>query len=205
LNISFVIAAFVAIFSVVNPFSKVIFFPMITHGLDGREKRNIIVLAVYMSFLIFLGFALLGGLLFESLGVSLISLRLAGGVIMFKIGWDMLQGVIPKMKPSQDEWDEITEKRLIGVFPLAIPFISGPASIATIVTYMSTSPGFTEQMLVIVSTGLVCLITGVFLHYSDVIFNRIGKVGVFAAMRIMGLIILAMSIEMLTNGILAIE
>ncbi|MCK4718170.1 MAG: NAAT family transporter [Thermoplasmata archaeon] len=202
---AFVIAAFAAIFSIVNPISKIIIFPMVTKGFNKEERDSALSTAVIFSFLLFMGFGLFGKYLFGSLGVGYNALRLTGAVILFKIGFEMLQGQLPKTKPSEEERDEVADKKMVGIFPLAMPFIAGPAALITVMLYVSEAPGTLEGILVLAATAAVCLITFVFLYYAHVIYDKIGKVGILASVRIMGMILLAIAFQMFINviGLLA--
>lgn len=200
MDTAFIISAFTAIFIIVNPISKVFIFPMITEGYTKEERVATLATAIYASFLLLIIFGLFGSFLFGALGVGYTALRLTGAVVLFKIGYDMLQGQMPKTKPSVEERDEAVEKKMVGVFPLAIPFISGPAAIITVMLYLSDAPGPLEGFLVLVSTAVVCLITLFFLYYAQRIFDRIGKVGVLASVRLMGMILMAIAMQMFINA-----
>ncbi|GEM_PF-899239 len=198
---AFVISAFAAIFSIVNPLSKIIIFPIVTEGYSREEQMGTIALAIYSSFLIFVGFGLFGRFLFRALGVDYNALRLTGALVMIKIGFDMIQGIIPRTKPTPEEAKEVVEKRMVGVFPLAIPFISGPAAIITVMLYMAEAPGLLEGVMVIVDTAIVCIITLFVLLQSRSLYKKLGRVGVLASVRIMGMIILAIGFQLLLNAL----
>ncbi len=200
MNYTFVISAFVAIFSIVNPITKVIFFPMLTEGFTRDEKKQVASLAANFSFLVFLAFGLFGIYLFQALNVSLTTLEIVGGMVIVKIGFDMLQGQVPRTKQTPAEMESLVDKKEIGIFPLAIPFISGPAAIITVITYTSTAPGVLELIMVLVSVLIVCVITLVMMLYSERVFARLGRVGVFAVMRLMGMVLLAIGVQMLVDG-----
>ena len=200
MNWAFIISAFAAIFSVVNPISKILIFPMLTEGFSRPEQKKVITSAVLFSFVMFLTFGLLGGYLFSTLGVDYLALRLTGAVVLFKIGFDMIQGQIPKTKPSEDERDEVAEKAMVGIFPLGIPFIAGPSALITVMLYMNEAPTVIDSIAVIFVVLAVCLITFLFLIESRQVYERIGKVGVMASMRIMGMILLSIAIQMFVDS-----
>jgi multiple antibiotic resistance protein len=200
MELAFVVSAFVAIFSVINPITKVIFFPMLTDGFTKQEKKEVASLAVNFSFLVFLAFGLFGIYLFRALNVELGTLRIVGGIVIAKIGFDMLQGQIPRTKQAPGELESLADKKEIGIFPLAIPFISGPGAIITVLTFTSTAPDVPELILVLVSVLVVCIITLIMMLYSEGVFKRLGKVGVFAVMRIMGMILLAIGVQMILDS-----
>ena len=201
MDVTFVISAFTAIFIVVNPISKVVIFPMLTEGYTSEERMATLAISIYASFLLFAVFGIFGHFLFGALGVGYNALRLTGAVVLFKIGFDMLQGQLPKTKPGVEETAEAAEKKMVGIFPLAVPFISGPAALITVMLYVSEAPGNTEGVLVFVSTAIVCLITLACLYYANDIFDRIGRVGILTTVRIMGMILLAISLQMMINAI----
>jgi multiple antibiotic resistance protein len=200
MNGAFVASAFAAIFVVVNPISKVIVFPMLTEGYTREERVQTISIAITASFVTFVTFGIFGRFIFSALHVDHTALRLTGAIIMLLIGLDMIQGKLPRTKPGPEETKEVEEKKMVGVFPLAIPFISGPAGIITVMLYLTEAPGPIEGIMVLVTCAVVCIITMLFLLESPLIFERIGNVGIRASSRVMGMIILAIGFQMLITA-----
>lgn len=201
MDVAFIISAFAAIFVVVNPISKVIIFPMLTEGYTKEERVQTISIATTASFVTFVTFGIFGRFIFSALKVDYNALRFTGAIIMLLIGLDMIQGKMARTKPSPEETKEVEEKRMVGIFPLAIPFISGPAGIITVMLFLAEAPGIVEGVMVLVAVAAVCMITMFALLESPKIFSRIGTVGIRASSRIMGLIILAIGFQMLLNAI----
>lgn len=195
------VSAFAAIFVVVNPISKVIIFPSLTEGFTKEERVMTISVAVSASFIVFVTFGIFGRFLFDALNVDYNALRFTGALIMLIIGLDLIQGKMARTKPAPEETREAEEKKMVGIFPLAIPFISGPAGIITVMLYLAEAPGPFEGIMVLVTCAVVCFITMLLLLESPLIYNRIGSVGIKASGRLMGLIILAIGFQMLMNAV----
>ncbi|RLF49025.1 MAG: hypothetical protein DRN20_03170 [Thermoplasmata archaeon] len=200
MNWGFVISAFSSIFVVVNPITKLIYFPLITQGFTREEKVEIITIAVYVSFSILMGFAILGRYVFMALGVRPASLHIVGAIILLKMGYDMIQGQIPRTKTSDKEISELSAKKDVGIVPLAIPMISGPGSIVTVITFMSIAPGVWEAIMVLAAIAVICLITLFMLIFAEVISEKVGRIACYAMLRIMGIIGLAVGVQMFVDG-----
>ena len=173
---------------------------MLTEGFTKQEKSQVATLAVNFSFGVLLLFGLFGIYLFQALNVQLSTLRIVGGIVIAKIGFDMLQGQIPRTKQAPGELESLADKKEIGIFPLAILFIAGPGAIITVLTFTSTAPDVAELVLVLVSVLAVCIITLVMMLYSEGVFKKLGKVGIFAVMRLMGMILLAIGVQMILDS-----
>ncbi len=197
----FIVSAFAAIFVVVNPISKVIIFPSLTEGYTKEERVRTISIAVTASFVTFVAFGIFGRFIFDALNVDYNALRFTGALVMLIIGLDLIQGKMARTKPQPEETKEVEEKDMVGIFPLAIPFISGPAGIVTVMLYLAEAPGVIEGTMVLVTCAVVCIITMLLLLESQMIYERIGSVGIKASGRLMGLIILAIGFQMLMNAV----
>ena len=198
---AFIVSAFAAIFVVVNPISKVIIFPSLTQGYTKEERVQTISVAILASFLVFVTFGIFGRFIFEALNVDYNALRFTGALVMLIVGLDLIQGKMARTKPSPEETKEVEEKKMVGIFPLAIPFISGPAGIITVMLYLAEAPGIIEGTMVLVTCAVVCIITMLLLLESPLIYERIGSVGIKASGRLMGMIILAIGFQMLMNAV----
>lgn len=149
---------------------------------------------------------MVGQYVFTLFSITIPAFQIAGGLLIFKIGFDMIQGERPKAKRTDDEKQEALEREAIGIVPLGIPMFAGPGAISTVMLYVAQSqPTLLEtvlQLVIVFASVLVTVgIAYVFLRNANRIFDRIGRMGTLAISRIMGLILTAMAIQFLIGGI----
>ena len=112
----------------------------------------------------------------------------------------MLYGSTPGTKSTEREKEESLEKDMLGIVPMGIPLLAGPGAISTVMLYNS-SGGLSTSLIVFLSILLTMILTFFMLRNVDRIFNRLGRVGSLAISRIMGLILAAIAVQFLINGV----
>ncbi len=197
--LNFALLSFASLFSVVNPVGVVPVFITMTAGLERVAVRRTATRAVVTSFLILLTFALTGQMLFQFFGISVNSLRVVGGVIFFFIGYDMLQARLSRTKLDEESEPEYVSD--IAITPLAIPIISGPGAITTIIVRMGDAPNLLSQVAVLGVTLLVMLITLALLIGGERVMRTLGDSGSKVLMRLMGLIVMSIAVEFFFGGL----
>ena len=199
--LEFVISSLAAIFVVMDPLGAIPVFLVTTEG-DTPDKRNrIIRRACWAAFIILVAFALLGAVIFRIFGISFTAFRIAGGILLLKVSLDMLYARRPGSHITIGEEKAAAAKEDVAIVPLAMPMLSGPATIATVLVLMEKSSSTFQSAIVIISIFLVCLLTYVILRSSNLIFRKLGQTGVNILVRIMGLILLALAIQFIFDGI----
>jgi len=201
-----VITIFVSIFAICNPIGLISFFVALTEGYKQEEKIKVIKKIILVATVTLIVFGLIGQYIFTLFSITIPAFRIAGGLLILKIGFDMIQGGRPKAKRTDDEKQEALEREAIGIVPLGIPMFAGPGAISTVMLYVSHSqPTLMENALqlsvVFASVFLTMGIAYVFLKNANRIFDRIGRMGTLAISRIMGLILTAMAIQFLIAGV----
>ena len=134
-NDTLFIRALVGVFVIVNPFGNVPIFISLTSKLTSEERRNAIIKSMIIATAILLVFALIGKVLFDLLNVTLDSLRIAGGLLMLAIAFDMLMGRSPASRIDEEE-----ERESVAVTPMATPLLAGPGAMTTVMIYMNDAP-----------------------------------------------------------------
>jgi multiple antibiotic resistance protein len=200
MDIAFILSIFVGILAIVNPFGNISFFSSLTQGFSAEEKKRVISKAVVSATITLIVFGLLGSYIFRLFSITIPAFRIAGGLLLFRVAFSMLYGSTPGTKATPEEKKESLEREMIGVIPMAIPMLAGPGAISTVMLYVSQGDVI-ELFIVIASVFATMGITYVLLRNSDKIFNRIGRVGSLAISRIMGLILAAVAVQFLVNGV----
>ncbi len=189
------ITVFLGYFAIMNPIANTGAFIGLTSGMDQSERMAIARRALLMSFGIVLTFALLGKALFHLFGISMPALRITGGLLVFQVGYQMLQGKTSKIQNSDDESDVD-----ISISPLAMPVLAGPGTIATTMNFAAKA-GNLEIAITIAMFALLCLITFVFFRYSEKTVELLGRRGLKIVTRLMGLILAVIGVQMFLHGL----
>jgi len=200
MDIAYVISTFIGILAIVNPFGNISFFTSLTQGFSLEEKKQVISKAIVAATLTLIVFGLLGSYIFKLFSITIPAFRIAGGLLLFRVAFSMLYGSTPGTKSTSEEKQESLERSMVGVIPMAIPMLAGPGAISTVMLYVSEG-NLKELMIVFASIFVTMFITYVLLRNADKIFSKIGRVGSLAISRIMGLILAAVAVQFLINGI----
>jgi multiple antibiotic resistance protein len=194
--------AFIAILPVVNPFSVPPIFLSITEGLTPDERRRQALKACTYAFVILIVSLLGGTLILRFFSISLPALQIAGGLLIARIAFEMLN---PKREHHQTDAEEKESraKQDISFVPLAMPLLSGPGSMAVMIN-LSTHTAFWADWIVIGAASLaVCVISYVVLVESLRLTNFLGVNGMNALSKLMGFLLLSLAIQFIINGVSA--
>ncbi|MCL4329741.1 MAG: MarC family protein [Candidatus Thermoplasmatota archaeon] len=198
----FFLTVFAAIFSILNPVGAVPILVSLTEGYTVKERDAVIRISVAVAGGMILGFMFLGTYIFQIFGIDIYDFQIAGGVLVFKVAFDMLQGKTSNTKITTAEQEESRQRSAIGVAPIGTPLLAGPGSITTAIIYFNERSGFlTDKLLVIVAILLVLFLSFLVLRYSLGIFKRIGNTGSLIISRIMGLLIASVGVGFIVEGI----
>lgn len=196
----YAITVFIAIFAIVDPIGNIPIFYTLTNRFTKEERLHIAKRAVIAAIITLVIFALIGKYIFMMFSITLPAFRIAGGLLLFRVAFNMLYGVTPGTKSTEKEKEETLEMDMIGIVPMGIPLLAGPGSISTVMLYNSQG-NLINTIIVFISIFATLFITYILFRNIDRIFNRLGNVGSHAISRIMGLILAAIAIQFLINGI----
>jgi multiple antibiotic resistance protein len=196
----FALKAFSTLFVVVDPIGLVPMFVALagtrSHAAQARIAREAVLIAGGVMFV----FAFIGGPLLSYLGISVAALRIAGGILLFRIALDMVYAQVRRETP--EEVAESQGRDDISVFPLAIPLIAGPGTIASVLILAGDAGGSTEAFGVILAAGAAVLaLAYLFLRLAPRIAKLLGQTGINVVTRLLGLILAALSVQYVADGI----
>lgn len=194
----FALLCFTSFFTLTNPLGTMPVFLTMTHGLDEAERRAIVKRATIASFLTLMVFTFSGQFLFKFFGISTNGFRIAGGIIIFTIGYDMLQARFTNVKLKNEEIK--TYANDISITPLAIPMLCGPGAIANAIMLMDDANTLTLKGVLIGIIALVYFITFLILRASTRLVKMMGETGNNVMMRLMGLILMVIAVECFVSG-----
>ncbi len=194
----FALLCFTSFFTLTNPLGTMPVFLTMTHGLDEAQRRAIVKRATIASFLTLIVFTFSGQFLFKFFGISTNGFRIAGGIIIFTIGYDMLQARFTNVKLKDEEIK--TYANDISITPLAIPMLCGPGAIANAIMLMDDATTLTLKGILIGVIALVYFITFLILRASTRLVKMMGETGNNVMMRLMGLILMVIAVECFVSG-----
>ncbi|NQZ50383.1 MAG: MarC family protein [Moritella sp.] len=189
------LTVFTAFFAIMNPIANTTVFAGLTGRMGKSEQVKVAVKSLTITFVIIVLFSILGKSIFHLFGITLPALRITGGILVFLVGYHMLQGKSSKLHTAEDNNDSD-----VAVSPLAVPLLAGPGTIATAMNY-SSAGGWGEIIITISAFAVLCLITFVCFIFSSKIISAIGESGLGIVTRLMGLILAVIGVEMLIGGV----
>ena len=194
---TYILLCFTSFFTLVNPLGIMPVFLTMTQSMGDVQRKKIVRKSTVIAFLTLVSFTVFGRFLFMVFGLSTNGFRLAGGIVIFKIGWDMLQAKFTRMKLADTEIKEYADD--ISITPLAIPMLCGPGGIANGIVLMedARTPLYVAGLVTVIA--VVFLITYLILKASTRLV--IGETGNNVMMRLMGLILMVIAVECFVSGL----
>jgi multiple antibiotic resistance protein len=196
------LTAFATLFVIIDPPGCAPIFASLTHGAAAAERRKMAIRSVLVAAGILLFFGLLGEDLLRKLGISLAAFRIAGGIMLFLIALEMVfERRTERREKRVDEVNAAPEIDDISVFPMAIPMIAGPGSIASVMLLMSRSDGLAESLVVLGALVAILLITMLALLAAGPLMRLLGHKVEAMITRILGVILAALAAQFVIDGI----
>ena len=195
------ITIFMGFFAIMNPIANTPIFIALTDGESEKAKKKIALKSLTITFFIVLVFSVLGKIIFELFGITLPAFRITGGILVFLIGYRMLNGETSKMHhPNRHAYEEKPDYLNIAITPLAMPILAGPGTIATAMNF-SASGEILELIITATAFLILCLITFLMFISGNRLVRFIGKDRITLITRLMGLILAVIGTQMILEGI----
>ena len=203
------LSAFVTLFVVIDPPGCAPIFAGLTSGASDAQRRAMALRSTIIASILLLLFALVGEKLLDTLGISLDAFRIAGGIMVFLIALEMV--FEKRTERREGRADEISRKAAeehrpvedISVFPMAIPMIAGPGSIATVMLLVSRSHGIEQTAIVIAALAAVLVLTLAALIAAAPIMRVLGPKLEAMISRVLGVLLAALAAQFVIDGITA--
>ena len=200
MDLQYFILAFTSIFSILNPFGAVPVFITLTESYPKKERDLVAKRTVIYALAILLAFTLFGEWILKFFGISLDAFKIAGGILLLLISLDMVRGQ-QEAKIHRKEIEAAYEIDEIALMPLATPLLAGPGSITACMVAMAEAADIGDRFLVILAILLSLGITYLTLLSAEKVLDKIGRLGIRILTRMMGLILTAIAVQMIVNGI----
>ncbi len=198
----FALLCFTSFFTLTNPLGTMPVFLTMTKGLDESERSHIVKRATIISFLILISFTFCGQFLFKFFGISTNGFRIAAGIIILKIGYDMLQARYTNTKLKDEEIKAYAND--ISITPLSIPMLCGPGAIANGIILMDDADSMVLKITLVSVIAIVYVLTYIILRLSTRLVKFMGETGNNVMMRLMGLILMVIAVECFVGGVKSI-
>jgi multiple antibiotic resistance protein len=204
-ELGFFLAVTVSVFAIVDSLGALPFFVGLTDGFSDGDRNVVLRRAVIVLGATLALFALAGRFLFAAFGFTLAAFEIAGGILLFLVAYEMLQGQMARARLTpQDREEALARRDEISIVPLGIPLLAGPGAISTVLIYAGTAGTDPIALFAtLVAVGITTGATFVVLRFGHPIFRRMGRLGVMALTRVIGLILAAVGVQFVINGVIA--
>jgi multiple antibiotic resistance protein len=197
-DVAFLWGAFIGLFAIMNPFSTAIVFLGLAAGDSEKKKKQMSKKASVTSAIVLMFFMLTGSILFTIFGITIEAFKIAGGLLIAIVGFNMLY---PKPKQTEVEHRESKKKDDISIIPLAIPMLSGPGAITTALVWSSKVNGIKNWIGLLIIPILIALISYIVLVNAEYLKKAFGQTGTNVIEKLMGLIVLVMGVQFILNAL----
>jgi multiple antibiotic resistance protein len=198
--LTIILATFAGLLPIVNPFSTAAVFLGLTARLSDEERRLQATRACLYATGVLLVFLFAGALLMNFFGISIPALRIAGGLIVARVGFGML---LPP-DDSVDSPDAPVLRRDFSFTPLAVPMLSGPGSIAVTIGMAAGAESWIDHVAIALGIGLVIVVSWGILRSARAVNRFLGESGVDALTRIMGFLLVCIGVQFIVVGVFEI-
>tara|TARA_B100000945_G_C20425864_1_gene620475 strand:- start:4704 stop:5360 length:657 start_codon:yes stop_codon:yes gene_type:complete len=204
IDISFALLCFTSLFSLINPVGMLPAYLSLTKDINRQERTMMNRKGVLTAGLILITFLFLGNYIFLFYGITINAFRIVGGIIFFRIGFDMLESKISRIKATPKEEEEAQLKSDFAFTPFAIPMIAGPGSITSIMILNAKCTNFVDLIVLIFMLFSCLLITYLIFQMAGRFTLYFGTIGIRIMQRIMGLLLMVIAVQFIIDGILPI-
>ena len=195
------VSAFATLFVVIDPPGCAPIFAGLTAGATPAQRRGMAVRAVGIATLILLAFALAGQALLHALGISLASFRIAGGIMLFLIALEMVFEKRTQRREDRAAKVSAEEVEDVSIFPMAMPMIAGPGSIASVMLLMSRNEGIQRSLVVLAALATILALTLAALLAAGPIMRVLGAKIEAVITRLLGVLLAALAVQFVIDGV----
>jgi multiple antibiotic resistance protein len=199
--IEYFLQTFISIFVIVDSIGATALYLPLISKFNDKQKKNMIFTSIIVAggTLLLMSFA--GIYILNYLGIQMYSLKIAGGILLFVVAMEMLLGFDTRTKHSKNEHDSAMQAKEIAITPLAIPFLTGPGAITAGILLFNGATSVNEMGAFTLAIIAVFAASYFILMESQRVYKKLGMTGVKVVTRIMGLLIAALAIQFISNGI----
>ena len=201
INISFFIISFSSLFALINPLGISPILLSVTENLNSREYTRVIKKGIFFATIILLLFAFMGELIFKFYGITIHAFKIAGGILFFRTGMNMLNARTPRTRTTPQETLEASDIEDLSIAPIGMPIIAGPGAITSVMLLSSQANTMAERAFFYFNIIFVLTLTYFLLKIAKKISSKFGMTGIRIIQRIMGLILVVLAVQFIIDGI----
>ncbi|HEV2487749.1 MAG TPA: MarC family protein [Terracidiphilus sp.] len=201
--VRFSLLALSSIFFLVDPFAAIPSFLAITHSADPVRRKRMARKGALTCFIVLTSFAVAGQLIFRLFGITLPAFEIAGGLILLLIGLDMLQARRSQTQETLGDAEEAAAKEDAGIVPLGVPMLAGPGAISSVMVLVGQAPSLWHWQMgaILGSIAITALVSYWVLAGAGRVRQVMGETGIRILVRIMGLLLVALAMQLFINGL----
>ena len=204
IDFSYGLLCFTSLFTLINPIGMLPAYLSLTNEITRKERTIINRKGILTAGTILIIFSFIGDSIFSFYGITINAFRIVGGFIFFRIGLNMLESKISRMKATPKEEEEAHQKEDFAFTPFAIPMIAGPGSITSAMILSANSQNYVDKLVFISMLIFTLLITYLIFQTSGRISKFFGIIGLRILQRIMGLLLMIIAVQFVIDGIMPI-
>jgi len=191
----------VGLIVIINPLMAVTVYPSLTQGEDALQRRETARMAAITVGVVMSSAALAGQTLLSLFGIGIPQFQVGGGILILLMAIAMLNAKVGAARHTSEEASEAQEKEQVGVVPLGIPLLAGPGAISTAIIYAQRGSHWTHLPVLLIEIWLVAGLVWFSLSAADRLQHHLGRTGLNIATRIMGLLLAAIAVGFITQGL----
>jgi len=191
----------IALFAIVNPIGTVPIYVTATEGWSAIDRARTVRIIALTVFTVLTVAIFVGDRILEFFGISIPSFQVGGGILLLLMAISMMHGKALSDRQTVEEAQASIDREAVAIVPLSIPLLAGPGAISSIIITAEQSGGFWGHLALVLPVLVVAASVWAILGLSMAIANRLGAVGIIIVTRLMGLILAAMAIEFMTQGL----
>ncbi|PIV81790.1 hypothetical protein COW53_02490 [bacterium CG17_big_fil_post_rev_8_21_14_2_50_64_8] len=205
---AFMLLAMTSLFAVIDPLGGIPFFSGLTKDMDRSRKRRTLIKAILTAFGVLSLFTLFGHQLLAMFGITLDAFRIAGGIVFFGIGLDMLQSRPRRWRTGINR--AVADDAVLhaggeaeddpAITPIGIPILAGPGSITTVMVLTPQAPTAVGSLLVLAAVAAILILSGGLLMGADALLAKLGHTGLRIIEKLMGLLLTVIAVQLVIDG-----
>ena len=199
--VAFAIVAFPSLIVIINPVMVTSVFITLTANATPQAKRAIVRKTTLIAFAVLLVFAISGTLIFRFFSITIGAFQIAGGIILFSVAMGMLHAQAPRTQHTPEEMEEAMRRDDIAVVPLAIPMISGPGAITTVIVLAGEARASLNMTVLFLAIVVAVAVVFVMLRNAARIQKFLGPSGLNITTRLMGMVLAAIAVQFVIHGV----
>jgi multiple antibiotic resistance protein len=199
--VSYALVSFGSVFSIVDPFTAVPVYLALLGDQPRPVQAKAALQASATCLVVLTLFGVAGSFIFHFFGITIPAFKVAGGILLFVVGFEMMRAKRSDTRGTHEEAVEAETKEDVGLIPLGLPLLSGPGAIATVMVLVGKAKDLEQRAVLFVVIALVSLIALLTLRSASVIARVLGKTGLNMIGRVMGLVLAAVAMQFVLDGL----